>query len=709
MSKIVSFIKNSHILNNTHIINQRVQLQQEQIQIDQLEREQSLRDQLQREQILRDKILRDQIINDEECRRQLHNEHLQREKLFRDQLHNHQLKIRQLHDDLATDGQLKNEQIQCDQASLEQLQIDQLTRHKCYIGELQCDQQHLGQLQLDQIYFRRVQREQLRIEQLRHDQEIIDQLCQEERRLEKLNLERIERDQKYIEQLERDRVDRDRAERDRSENDRAERDRAENDRAERDRAENDRAERDRAENDRSENIVDNVLNKLGSIIPLNIYQFWHSNELPSSVKNSIDNIKRTNPEFTHTLVNEETARHFIKDNYSAEVLAAYDCIVPYAIKADLWRYCVLYKNGGVYLDVKYSCMNKFKFVYLTGHEYFCKDLDESGGGVYNALIVCKAHNNIMLRSINRVVENVKNKFYGQTTLEPTGPMMLKAFFPTKTINGFPLELKGSNNGLYILYKNCQILAFAKHYRSQQQHQAQEHWSTYWHNKTMYSDDIPTQYKIEAFAQTYNALPLCKIQTTVLVSRYNNTTPNYTTKLNKYNTNIIMYDVDPPIVKENKVHESSAYLKYIIESYYNLSEFTFFIHANEYSWCHTGSIEECFLKAITSTKLFYNINQRYSKTKPTVLESECINDWYKTFVSPYMQFADLTTNNWIIDHKGVAQFLVHKNLITRFPREFYMNLYNWIQNCPTPQSAGCFLEFTWKLFCVISNNSNQTDN
>ena len=97
------------------------------------------------------------------------------------------------------------------------------------------------------------------------------------------------------------------------------------------------------------------------IIPFKIYQAWHSDDIPESVSSCIDNIKKMNPEFEHHLFNNNKCREFIKANFSLETLDAYDSIIPNAIKIDLWRYCMLYKNGGIYLDVKYYCINNFKF------------------------------------------------------------------------------------------------------------------------------------------------------------------------------------------------------------------------------------------------------------------------------------------------------------------------------------------------------------
>ena len=152
---------------------------------------------------------------------------------------------------------------------------------------------------------------------------------------------------------------------------------------------------------------------------------------------------------------------------------------------------MLYKNGGIYLDIKYYCINNFKLIYLTDNEYFCRDIESSHSGIYNALIICKPQNEIMLLAIDKVIENVKNKFYGENTLEPSGPLMLKNFFTNNDINSLNLNLnlKFSNNEetLYISYNNCPILFFHNKYRVEQK-QIQKHWSTYWHDRQFYIDE-----------------------------------------------------------------------------------------------------------------------------------------------------------------------------------------------------------------------------
>jgi len=221
------------------------------------------------------------------------------------------------------------------------------------------------------------------------------------------------------------------------------------------------------------------------VIPLNIYQFWHSSTIPDSVKESVENIKNNNPEFNHFLYNENEAREFIKNNFPEKVLRGYDLLIPYALKCDLWRYCILYLNGGIYLDAKYTCYDNFKLMYLTECEYFCKDIKESGGGIYNAFMICNAKNNVMLRAIDKVLDNIENDFYGRWSLEPTGPLMLKSFFTDQERENLKLNLFVEHTEIYIRYNTKNILRFHPNYRKEQQRLTQKHWAYMWVDRNIY--------------------------------------------------------------------------------------------------------------------------------------------------------------------------------------------------------------------------------
>lgn len=163
-------------------------------------------------------------------------------------------------------------------------------------------------------------------------------------------------------------------------------------------------------------------------IPLKIYQTWKTKNLPEKMHESVNRLKEKNPEFEYNLFDDNECYEFIKANFNDGVAEAYNKIIPGAYKADLWRYCVLYVNGGVYLDIKYSNVGDFRLKELTDKEYFMADLDESGSGIYNAFMICKAGNPKLRKAIEMVTKNVGEELYGDGCLSPTGPVLLRKCF-----------------------------------------------------------------------------------------------------------------------------------------------------------------------------------------------------------------------------------------------------------------------------------------
>jgi len=179
------------------------------------------------------------------------------------------------------------------------------------------------------------------------------------------------------------------------------------------------------------------------VIPCNIYQTWSTKELPEKMKLRVEELKQNNPNFKHYLFDDNDCRKFIKNNFDREVLDTYDNLLPGAYKADLWRYCVLYKNGGIYLDIKFKCINNFRLIELTESEHFVKDRDNSG--IYNAFMVCKPGNELMLCAINKIVNNYKNNFYGESPLHPTGPSLLRDLIKTNKIHNINIDMLHQHN------------------------------------------------------------------------------------------------------------------------------------------------------------------------------------------------------------------------------------------------------------------------
>jgi len=203
-----------------------------------------------------------------------------------------------------------------------------------------------------------------------------------------------------------------------------------------------------------------------SIIPLKIFQTWHTKDLPPKMRENVESLKQQNPKFEHYLFDDNDCREFIKNNFDHEVLNAYDTLIPGAYKADLWRYCVLYINGGIYIDIKLNCINGFKLIELTEKNHYVKDR-VGKLSIYNALMACQKGSPLLWKAIYKVVMNVSERYYGSNPLDPTGPLMLgNLILNNNLIN--KVDLIFHQNGQHIIYKNRFIISTEyPEYRSEQ--------------------------------------------------------------------------------------------------------------------------------------------------------------------------------------------------------------------------------------------------
>ena len=194
------------------------------------------------------------------------------------------------------------------------------------------------------------------------------------------------------------------------------------------------------------------------VIPLHIYQTWSTKNLKPAMLQRVEELKAQNPAFGHHLYDDADCREFIKEHFKPDVLDAYDKLIPGAYKADLWRLCVLFINGGIYMDIKLACINGFKLIELTEAEHLVLDRLPPLS-IYNALMVARPGNPLLYQAIRRIVSNVQNRFYGSNALEPTGPLMLGnlvlSMANSQIVN---IDIKHYKNGGYLIYKNQFVIS-----------------------------------------------------------------------------------------------------------------------------------------------------------------------------------------------------------------------------------------------------------
>jgi len=225
-------------------------------------------------------------------------------------------------------------------------------------------------------------------------------------------------------------------------------------------------------------------------IPLHVYMTWKNKQLPPLMLNNITKLSKQNPEFTFHIYDDEECRQFIQRHFNLDVLEAFDKLIPGAYKADLWRLCILYINGGYYMDIKLEAIGKFKLIELSEGEHLVLDRPNLTKHIYNAFMICKPKNPFLLKCINCIVYNTQKEYYGNSPLSPTGPELLGT---VHNYNGFiPIDLVyPSKFPDHIMYKGRLILRNYTGYREEQRKCNGTHYFKLWTDRKIYKSNENT--------------------------------------------------------------------------------------------------------------------------------------------------------------------------------------------------------------------------
>jgi mannosyltransferase OCH1-like enzyme len=211
-----------------------------------------------------------------------------------------------------------------------------------------------------------------------------------------------------------------------------------------------------------------LINSLSSYnhsdIPKNVYLTWYVLDLPYYMQKNLEINKRKNPEYNFYVYDDEMSYNFIKNNFDNSIANVYNKLKPGAYKADLFRYCILYINGGVYLDIKFKLHVKLVNLISKYGEIYVKDVVvnlnvcETKNPCFNGFIVSKPYNSVFLDCINQIKLNYETKYYGSSMLSPTGPCLFGSILESKKIK-FNMKVLTYNNVFnnYILNYNIDYL------------------------------------------------------------------------------------------------------------------------------------------------------------------------------------------------------------------------------------------------------------
>lgn len=227
-----------------------------------------------------------------------------------------------------------------------------------------------------------------------------------------------------------------------------------------------------------------------SIIPKIVHlTFKDFKSLPIEIIRKNRKLELRNPGYTFCYYDDEQVLTWVNNNCDLEVSRAFNRINHKygVVRADLFRYLIIYKEGGIYLDIKSDCIVPFDELisantkFITSHWFHSDGTINSYFGNHKAFItsnliefqqwflIAEPKNYIMKNVVSAVLQNLRknqtlfNTQFGRVgVLETSGPIVF-----TKVLNKFELGtdftlINSKANGLvYSIYDDS---SFGSHHK-----------------------------------------------------------------------------------------------------------------------------------------------------------------------------------------------------------------------------------------------------
>lgn len=155
-------------------------------------------------------------------------------------------------------------------------------------------------------------------------------------------------------------------------------------------------------------------------IPKIIYQTFKSDKLPLITRWHISRFRRKNKDYAYEFYDDNRIESFLKEAYGDKTLKLYQRLNIGAAKADFFRYALLLKKGGIYLDIDSSIKGSLNDFILPNDVAIISDERNPGLCVQWALVF-EANHPFLQRTMELMTDNIKKNKYPHDVHKMTGP------------------------------------------------------------------------------------------------------------------------------------------------------------------------------------------------------------------------------------------------------------------------------------------------
>ena len=127
-----------------------------------------------------------------------------------------------------------------------------------------------------------------------------------------------------------------------------------------------------------------------------------------------------NPDYVYEFYDDERIDRFFKEEFDENVFSAYKKLNIGAAKADFFRYAVLYKKGGVYLDIDCNVKTRL-YNFIAADDCALLSPEKNPAFFVQWAMIYEAGHPFLQRTIALILDNIAKNKFPHDVHQMTGP------------------------------------------------------------------------------------------------------------------------------------------------------------------------------------------------------------------------------------------------------------------------------------------------
>ena len=158
------------------------------------------------------------------------------------------------------------------------------------------------------------------------------------------------------------------------------------------------------------------------MIPKVVYQTWYTRDFPPPIEQKRKEMMDKNAEYSFVLFTDDEMDAFVNEQFPGEIADAYNKLNIIVAKADFWRYLVLYKYGGIYLDID-SFIEKPLCDLIQEEDKAILSAEQNQFKFVQWALFFEKEHPILKKTIAFLVENIQANSFPNDICKMTGPVV----------------------------------------------------------------------------------------------------------------------------------------------------------------------------------------------------------------------------------------------------------------------------------------------